>query len=199
MAEMAQKFIGALFLVIPLIWFVIWIYSKQSGGTGLRGIKGKKRGVMRVMNNLPLGPKKSVSVVNIAGEYLVLGVSSDQVSYLTKIDNPDTVDRLEDAFTDNDSVGNGFKKLLTNKGSLKSSGLKKSFSNILNPFAALNLKKKEAKEASAKAPAPKVKRDPAQAVKKSEVEGVKALLRNTGKAMTEKKKAASGPALSEHA
>lgn len=87
--DLIEKLIGGLFLVIPVIWLVVYAYSKYGAGA-----KAQK-GLMRVVTNLPLGPKKSISVVNIAGEYLVLGVSAEQINFLTRINDRSISDRLE--------------------------------------------------------------------------------------------------------
>ena len=100
MIEIIEKFAGALLLVIPLIWLVIWFYSKQSGFSS----KGKK-GLMKVMTNLPLGPRKAISVVSIGGEYLVLGITSEQISFLTKIEDKDIVNELESNINSGEEAG----------------------------------------------------------------------------------------------
>ncbi|MEE8573789.1 MAG: flagellar biosynthetic protein FliO [Thermodesulfobacteriota bacterium] len=90
MLELIEKFAGGLFLVVPLIWAFVYVYSRYSGG----GKKGQK-GLMRVVTNMPLGPKKSISVVNIAGKYLVLGVSAEQINFLTSIEDSTVTEKLE--------------------------------------------------------------------------------------------------------
>ncbi len=105
MVEIIEKFAGALLLVIPLIWLVIWFYSKQSGLSSKSG-----KGLMKVMTNLPLGPKKAISVVSIGGEYLVLGITNEQISYLTKIEDKDIVNKLESSMDSDEE--HGFRKFL---------------------------------------------------------------------------------------
>ncbi len=126
MVEIIEKFAGALLLVIPLIWLVVWFYSKQSG----LSVKGRK-GLMKVMTNLPLGPKKAISVVSIGGEYLVLGITSEQISYLTKIEDQDIVDKLESSMISDEE--HGLRKFL---GGLNKPG-------AINLSGKLRLKKKD--------------------------------------------------------
>lgn len=120
MSELIEKFAAGLFIVIPLIWIVSYIYSRHSKGWS----KGQK-GFMKVVSNMPIGPKKTISVVNVAGEYLVLGVSADQVNYLTTIDDVDTVERIEEHARKEDLAG--IKKLLTLKKNPLGDNLKRVF------------------------------------------------------------------------
>ena len=91
MFELIQKFTGALFIVIPLIWLVLYFYSKSAGASSTRD----KAELMNVVTTLPLGPKKMVSVVNIAGQYLVLGVGPESINYLTSIDDAKALERIK--------------------------------------------------------------------------------------------------------
>jgi flagellar biogenesis protein FliO len=42
---------------------------------------------IRVLTTKPISPRKYISLVEIAGEVLALGISESQISYLTKIEN----------------------------------------------------------------------------------------------------------------
>lgn len=48
----------------------------------------------RILENLPLGPHKSVCVVEIGGKVVLLGVTEQQVSLLAEIEDADEIDRL---------------------------------------------------------------------------------------------------------
>lgn len=48
----------------------------------------------RLMEHLPLGPNKSVCIVELAGRVLMLGVTDHQISLLGEIDDPEEIDRL---------------------------------------------------------------------------------------------------------
>ena len=115
MLELIEKFAGGLFIVIPLIWLVLYFYSKSSGA---KGVKDRTE-LMRVVTNLPIGPKKMVSVVNVAGQYLVLGVGPDSINYLTRIDDCEAVEKLEKAAQG--SVQKGLRKVLSFNGALSAS------------------------------------------------------------------------------
>ncbi len=57
----------------------------------------------RVLYSLPLGPKMSVCVVEIAGRYLLLGVTEQNVSLLTEIEDAEEIEQLM-----RQSLANGF-------------------------------------------------------------------------------------------
>jgi flagellar biosynthetic protein FliO len=44
---------------------------------------------IRLISSLHLGPKKSVSLVEVAGNWLVLGVGGDTVTLLARLDKPE--------------------------------------------------------------------------------------------------------------
>lgn len=48
----------------------------------------------RILEHLPLGPNKSVCVVEIGGKVVLLGVTEHQVNLLGEIDDADEIDRL---------------------------------------------------------------------------------------------------------
>lgn len=84
----------------------------KSLGIGLLGKKGK---VVEVIANHYLGPKKSISVVKIAGKTLVLGVTSENINLIAQLDRD-----LEDEEVDEvllDSLGAS-----SNAGNLGNSG-----------------------------------------------------------------------------
>lgn len=86
----ALKMAGALVVVLLLmggaLWVVKWILGQQRmhGGTPQ----------LRLLGGLRLGPGKAVVLVDIAGEVLVLGSTSKELTLLTCVKDPDRVDRL---------------------------------------------------------------------------------------------------------
>jgi flagellar protein FliO/FliZ len=59
---------------------------------------GQTKGRMiRVLANTYLGVKKSVSLVEVPGCVLVLGVTADRINLLARIDDPDTLETLAGA------------------------------------------------------------------------------------------------------
>ena len=48
---------------------------------------------IRVLTTKPISPRKYISLVEIGGEVLALGISESQISYLTKIENPEWLEK----------------------------------------------------------------------------------------------------------
>ncbi len=48
---------------------------------------------IRVLTTKPISPRKYISLVEIGGEVLALGISEAQISYLTKIENPEWLEK----------------------------------------------------------------------------------------------------------
>lgn len=84
------KMILALGMVCGLLFFMVRLL-KRNGGT--------KRDVafdhgIRLLGTQSIAPQKYVSLVEIGGEVLALGISETQVTLLTKIENKAFVERL---------------------------------------------------------------------------------------------------------
>jgi len=62
-----------------------------------QGLAGPDSGI-RVLTSKMIGPQKSVSLVEVAGEVLALGVTAQQITFLTKIENKEWLSkRVADA------------------------------------------------------------------------------------------------------
>jgi flagellar biogenesis protein FliO len=48
---------------------------------------------IRVLTTKPISPRKYISLVEIGGEVLALGISDAQISYLTKVENPEWLEK----------------------------------------------------------------------------------------------------------
>ncbi|MBI5599095.1 MAG: flagellar biosynthetic protein FliO [Deltaproteobacteria bacterium] len=82
MAGMIEKLIGGMFLVIVMIWGAAYVYLRFFGAR-MQG----QRNLIRVVTAGALGPKKTIAVVDVAGQYLVVGVTPDSITYLSKIED----------------------------------------------------------------------------------------------------------------
>ena len=71
-------FLVLFFLLIRLLKRVEWMKGKPGG-----------EGAIQVLTSQCIAPQKYVSLVEIGGEILVLGISAQQITFLTKIANPD--------------------------------------------------------------------------------------------------------------
>jgi flagellar protein FliO/FliZ len=82
-------------LALVAILAVFWGAYRWSRGSFSMGQGGFNKGRMiRVLANHYLGMKKSISVVEVPGAVLVLGISADRVNLLSRIDDPETIAAL---------------------------------------------------------------------------------------------------------
>jgi flagellar biosynthetic protein FliO len=76
-------FLVLFFFLIRLLKRVDWIKGKRSSG-----------GSIQVLTSQCIAPQKYVSLVEIGGEILVLGISAQQITFLTKIANQDSLKKI---------------------------------------------------------------------------------------------------------
>jgi flagellar biogenesis protein FliO len=79
----------ALGAVMTLLVLLVKVFKRWEGG---RRVAGPDGGI-RVLTSKLIGPQKYVSLVEIGGEVLALGVSAQQITFLTKIENKELVKR----------------------------------------------------------------------------------------------------------
>ncbi|RPJ07733.1 MAG: hypothetical protein EHM36_06425 [Deltaproteobacteria bacterium] len=87
----ALKMVVALGFVLA----VFFLFSRL-----LKRSRGIERGLsmdsgIRLLTSRPIAPRKYVSLVEIGGEILALGVSDEQITFLTKIENREFIDRVK--------------------------------------------------------------------------------------------------------
>ena len=85
------KMVGTLALVLGLM-FVLFYFARRTILKG-QGIMGGGK-VIKVVAQQSIAPKRSLAVVNVAGEYLVLGIGAEQISLLDKIENPASIETM---------------------------------------------------------------------------------------------------------
>ncbi len=73
-------------VVLGMIVAVAWLFKRLSGG--VLGMSSR----VRVMGGAMVGPKERVVIVEVEGEWLVLGVTAQQVNLLNKLPKPETAD-----------------------------------------------------------------------------------------------------------
>ena len=84
------KMVISLVIVLAIIWGLYRAAKKNLPMVHNNG-QGK---MIRVLENQYLGIKKSITMVQVPGAVLVLGISSDRVSLLSRIDDPAIVDGI---------------------------------------------------------------------------------------------------------
>lgn len=52
------------------------------------------RQLINVLCSRPIAPKKSVALIQVPGKVLVIGMAGDNLSLLTRIEDPDIIDEL---------------------------------------------------------------------------------------------------------
>lgn len=71
-----------------LVFYFIKRYLKREGG-------GRSRQFIKVIANQYIGVKKNIALVEVPGSILVVGVSNDKISMLTKIEDKAIIDTIQ--------------------------------------------------------------------------------------------------------
>ena len=89
------QMLTALAIVLGGLLVVFYLLKRflrrDAGGTG--------NPLIRVIASQYIGVKKNVALVEVPGTVLVLGISSDNISLLTKIEDPSVVDAIRQETT----------------------------------------------------------------------------------------------------
>ncbi len=75
---------AALFIVIGMILGLYYLSRKLRDGRFVN----RKASSMRVIGSLSLAPKRSVALVEVCGEWLVLGIGTESITLLRRFENP---------------------------------------------------------------------------------------------------------------
>lgn len=86
----ALKLIAALATVLGGLFVAVHFARRYFRGAG----GSVRHGLVRVIASLPIGVKKSVMLVDVPDGVLVLGVSGDRIQLLSRIDDPETLQRV---------------------------------------------------------------------------------------------------------
>ncbi len=92
---LALKFAGALGGILVLIIGGLFFFKKLAPRAVSR--LGGNGSLVRTIYKTHLAPKKSLALVEVAGEVLVLGISGQNITMLTKIENEETLARVRKA------------------------------------------------------------------------------------------------------
>lgn len=88
------KSIVTLFFVLALLGIALYAFRyfmRRRGAPGLKGLESP----IKVLTTSFIGQKKNLVIVDVAGELLVLGVTSESITCLTKLERPEVVDELK--------------------------------------------------------------------------------------------------------
>ena len=92
LGEALVKVISSLFIVLAIVIFLAFIAKKYRGT--IEAKLGSKNEV-KVISSHFIGVKKEVTIIEIGGEILVLGVTSQNINLLAKYDDPDMIDQIK--------------------------------------------------------------------------------------------------------
>ena len=87
MTATAIKMVLSLALVLAVLWG-LYRWARHSLPSGQAADGGR---LIQVLGTHYLGVKKSLTVVQVPGSILVLGISADRVNLLTRIDDPSLI------------------------------------------------------------------------------------------------------------
>ena len=150
----------------------------QNLGHTVTSGKGRSKKMIEVISNHHLGPKKSIAVVRVAGNMLVLGITDDAINLITRIsdgqaDNEGVTEGMMDAALEEAIVGPDLDIVLgknTKQGAGATSAGPAVFSDILKtetakpamgaPIANNRLARPQASMTAPAAPAPQPKAHP---------------------------------------
>jgi flagellar biosynthetic protein FliO len=83
------KMISALAITLGIMLITIYLLKKAIKRTGVIN-----DGFIKILSTKYLDPKNSIMLIDILGDILVIGVSSNQISLLTKIADDDSLEKL---------------------------------------------------------------------------------------------------------
>ena len=140
------RMVTTLSLVLGLIFLLFFGFKKYVlKNTAFGGGK-----LVQVLSTNFLAPKKNISLVEVAGEILVLGVSDQNISLLTNIREPDRIEEIKNAYSDNSHGADWKQGVLKNtvgKTSLASSNAAHKFSKYLKQFSGSGSSKQDSVDA----------------------------------------------------
>lgn len=94
-ASMSSSVLGsvlALILVLLLIFFLGWALRRIQQGTSSRS------GPIRVVANAAIGVKERLVLVEVGRQQLLLGVTSNEISLLQRLDTPVEAEQVSASF-----------------------------------------------------------------------------------------------------
>lgn len=104
------KVIGSLGLVLGIMILLAFFFKKF----GVSGGNLKQGSLIKIMDTRMIAPKKYVSVLQIAHEYIVVGITDQSINLLSKLDNTEEIESfiLPPSATTSTKLGNSFSALL---------------------------------------------------------------------------------------
>jgi len=86
------KVVSGLLIVLSLVLLVGYIAKKYLNGNEGRFGNNKE---VSILSNHFIGVKKNVTIIEVAGEILVLGVTNENINLLAKYDEPEKIEKIK--------------------------------------------------------------------------------------------------------
>lgn len=104
------KVVGSLGLVLGIMILLAFFFKKF----GVSGGNLKQGSLIRIMDTRMIAPKKYVSVLQIANEYVVVGITDQSINLLSTLDNTEEIENFTQTPGANTStrLGSSFSALL---------------------------------------------------------------------------------------
>jgi flagellar biosynthetic protein FliO len=109
MGMASLKMGAALFFVILMIFGLYYLSRKIRDGR----FSLSKDPVMRMIGSLSIAPKRSIALVEVCGEWLVLGIGTETITLLRRFENPPVP--TNEPLSSGTGTGGSFQSLLRRK------------------------------------------------------------------------------------
>lgn len=141
---MLIRFILSLLLVVGAIYLIYFLLKKKYK------LDTVSSNFIRILLSQSLAPGKLLQVIELAGKCFVLGITNENISLITEINDKETIDQLKIHASENESNKKSFVKNLWQFMNIYSSGNqsinnKKNMNNF-NPFSILDTGKTRLKK-----------------------------------------------------
>ncbi|MBI5643105.1 MAG: flagellar biosynthetic protein FliO [Deltaproteobacteria bacterium] len=93
-AYLFVKAVLTLVFVLGLMGISLYALKRYMNMGSSKGNNGKPKAPIKVLSTSVLGQKKNIAIVDVAGEVIVLGLTPTTISFLTKIENTETIEEL---------------------------------------------------------------------------------------------------------
>ena len=90
------KMASTLGLVLGLMFVVFHLFKKFGLKNSVFGGEGKP---IKVLSTGFLAPRKSIALVEVAGDVLVIGISNDQISLLGNVQDPERIEQIKSSLS----------------------------------------------------------------------------------------------------
>ncbi len=144
------RMLAMLSLVLGLIFLLFFVFKKYVLKNTIFGGGDK---LIKVLGTGYLAPKKNITLVEVAGEVLVLGISNDTISLLANIREKEKIDRIKNAKEGADPRGS--LSGVGTPGSTAPQSIIQGFSKYLKQFSG----KEESKDQSMAAVTDQIRRN----------------------------------------